>query len=144
MPTRIVPFLLTAASLFWADLAFSQQKQKPDSIDLKLTQCLDKQENQSTAGMCNCTYAALEEWDKKLNSTYKALLTQVDAVGKTKLMAAQRQWVVFKEKEIELIDATYGKAQGTMWQVVRANKVMDITRQRARALEELLTTLKEI
>jgi uncharacterized protein YecT (DUF1311 family) len=122
--------------------SFSQKKEAP--IDAALTKCLDKKENQTTAGMCNCTYAALNDWDKQLNSTYKSLLLRLDSLAKPKLIEAQRQWIKFKEKEIELIDATYGKAQGTMWLVIRADKLLQITKSRAEELEILLETLDEI
>ncbi|MGV3541479.1 MAG: lysozyme inhibitor LprI family protein [Rufibacter sp.] len=121
----------------------AQEVPKPDPIEVTLAQCLEKKENQTTAGMCNCTYSALAEWDKKLNTTYKSLLSRLDAPAKAKLITAQRQWVAFKEKEIDLVNATYGKAQGTMWQVVRASKVMELTKQRAMELEELLQHLQE-
>nr|WP_262890668.1 lysozyme inhibitor LprI family protein [Rufibacter sediminis] len=119
-------------------------QEKQDPIDVTLTKCLDQKENQTTAGMCHCTYTALEEWDKKLNATYKSLLPKLNASAKTSLVTAQRQWVLFKEKEINLIDATYGKADGTMWQVVRATKVLSLTKDRAVELESLLETLPEL
>ncbi len=122
----------------------SLSQKKEVDIDAALTKCLDKTENQTTAGMCKCTYTALNEWDKKLNTTYRSLLQRLDSLAKTKLIEAQRQWVKFKEKEIELIDATYGKAQGTMWLVIRADKLLQITRSRAEELETLLEALDEI
>ncbi len=93
--------------------------------------------------MCNCTYEALYKWDKRLNIAYKTLLTQLDTLAKGKLIDAQCEWVKFKEKEIALIDATYGSADGTMWRIVRAEKVLSITRERVADLEELLETLNE-
>ena len=114
---------------------------KEDIIDRELSTCLKKAQNQTTAGMCNCTYAALDKWDRKLNDTYKKLLTKLQPASKGKLIEAQRQWVIFKEKEIELIDATYGSAEGTMWTIVRADKVLSLTKGRAVELESLFKTL---
>ncbi|MFB9861843.1 DUF1311 domain-containing protein [Rufibacter immobilis] len=130
-------------SILGAGSAAAQQNGTPNPIDVRMAQCLDKKENQTTAGMCDCVYTALAAWDKKLNTDYKSLLAQLPPAAKGKLIAAQRQWLAFKEKELELIGATYGNAQGTMWQPVRANKIMDLTKQRALELEELLVTLKE-
>lgn len=112
--------------ILMSNTSLSQKKEV--DIDAALTKCLDKTENQTTAGMCKCTYTALSEWDKKLNSTYKSLLLRLDSLAKPKLIEAQRQWVKFKEKEIELIDATYGKARGTMWIVIRVDKLLQITK----------------
>ncbi|KAA3440229.1 lysozyme inhibitor LprI family protein [Rufibacter hautae] len=140
-------FFLPALLLFiltFSTYAFPQQKEKQDVIDVNLTKCLDRKENQTTAGMCTCTYNALQEWDKKLNASYKSLLPKLNASAKASLVSAQRQWVLFKEKEISLIDATYGKAEGSMWQVVRANKVLSLTKQRTLELESLLQTLPQL
>ncbi|KAA6433383.1 lysozyme inhibitor LprI family protein [Rufibacter glacialis] len=131
-------------SLAFSRPTLAQEIDKQDPVDVNLTKCLDQKENQTTAGMCNCTYTALQEWDKKLNATYHSLLPKLNSSAKASLVAAQRQWVLFKEKEINLIDATYGKAEGTMWQVVRADKVLSLTRQRAEELESLLQTLPEL
>jgi uncharacterized protein YecT (DUF1311 family) len=132
--------LIFQLSILWCNC---QAKEKEDKINTELSKCLDKTENQNTAGMCNCTYEALDKWDKRLNTIYKSLLSRLDSNAKGKLMEAQRIWVKFKEKEIDLIDATYGAADGTMWRIVRAEKVLEITRTRAADLEELADTLKE-
>ena len=134
-------FILSAILIFPCFLIYSQETKKKDTIDVELSQCLDKTENQTTAGMCDCTYKALDQWDRKLNTIYKSLLTKLDTTGRNKLTEAQRQWIKFKEKEIELIDATYGQADGTMWRISRADKVLQITRQRAVDLETLLETI---
>lgn len=135
--TGIIVLLLTEAG-------YTQTKSKEDKIDRELQQCLDKKENQSTADMVDCAYKALNKWDAKLNTTYKSLLSKLDSTGKNSLVEAQRQWIKFKEKEIGLIDATYGSAQGTMWRIVRAQKVMDLTKQRAIELEDLLETIDQM
>lgn len=139
---RLTTFLLVPLLLFYS-LAYAQQEEKKHKIDIEQTRCLGKNENQTTAGMCDCTYKALEQWDKKLNEDYKKLLSALAPDAKNKLKEAQRQWVAFKEKEIELIDATYGAEEGTMWRIVRAGKVMEITRRRAIDIESLLALKQE-
>ena len=119
--------------------ANAQGKEPEHKIDAALTQCLDKEENQSTAGMCNCQYEVLEKWDKELNATYKKLLAKLDSNAKAKLVEAQREWLQFKEKEIALIDAT--TFSGTMYLVIRAERVTDITKKRATDLAALLEML---
>lgn len=119
--------------------ANAQGKEPKHKIDAALTQCLDKEENQSTAGMCNCQYEALEKWDKELNATYKKLVAKLDPNAKAKLVEAQREWLKFKEKEIALIDAT--TFSGTMYLVIRAERVTDITKKRATDLAALLEML---
>lgn len=136
--------LLALALLAFNFSAYAQAGEKEDIIDKELSTCLEKKENQTTAGMCDCTYKALEKWDKKLNATYKTLQTKLKAKAKTNLTEAQRQWIKFKESEIKLIDATYGSADGTMWRIVRADKVLGITKDRALSLEDLLETLDQL
>jgi uncharacterized protein YecT (DUF1311 family) len=137
----IKSFLLLILLFFVVNIAYSQNG--GNSKDIAFTDCLNKPENQTTAGMCHCTYAALERWDKKLNTTYKSLLQRLDSSAKPKLIEAQRQWIKFKEKEIALIDATYGKADGTMSLVISADKVLQITKSRAEELLYLLDALDE-
>jgi uncharacterized protein YecT (DUF1311 family) len=140
---RIRMFLISCFIILQGYI-FAQSKEKQDPIDVKYKLCLDSIENQSTAGMCGCAYKALDDWDARLNKVYKALLIKLDSTQKPKLVEAQRQWIKFKEKEIVLIDETYGKAQGTMWLHMRADEIMSITRQRAQDLGFLLEMLKEM
>src|SRR6266496_4676733 len=118
--------LLITAFIFSNSFLFAQKKE--DKIEIELSKCLKSEEGSTTVGMCNCIYEALDKWDKKLNVIYKKLLATVDSTAKQKLIDAQRQWLKFKENEINLIDATYGNQDGTMWLIVRAEKVMAITK----------------
>lgn len=121
--------------------SFGQAGPKEDAITIELSKCIERDE--TTAGMCNCTYAALEKWDKKLNVVYKQLTSKLNSETKNKLVDAQKQWVNFKEKEIELINATYGSAGGTMWLVVKAEKFLAITRDRTVELESLSEAISD-
>ena len=119
--------ILIIALIFSNTFLFAQKKE--DKIEVELSKCLKSSEGSTTVGMCNCTYEALDKWDKKLNVVYKKLLATVDTSTKQKLIDTQRQWLKFKESEINLIDATYGNQDGTMWLIVRAEKVMVITKE---------------
>lgn len=136
-------FLIVFILLSSSGIIYAQTASKQDSIDVFLDHCMAIPENQTTVGMCDCIYKSLAMWDKKLNNTYKQILLKLNPIQKQKLISSQRQWVIFKEKEISLIDETYGKAQGTMWLMVRADAVMQITRSRTNDLELLLTSLED-
>ena len=127
-----ISFLI--AILLLSTTLFAQK----DKIDESLSNCLDKVENQTTAGECECTYAALSLWDKKLNVTYKELMSKLDPEQKSMLLSSQLQWISFKTKEIQLIDHFYGKKEGTMWLVIRAAKILDLTKQRCLELSSYL------
>lgn len=133
----------TLLALFFTVFTFSQEK-ITHKIDLELKNCLATEENKSTAAMSQCLNDALAEWDLELNATYKLLQTKLDSKAEQKLKDSQRQWIKFKQKEVELINATYGKANGTMWQVIKMDKILEITRNRTQKLQLLLVDLNKL
>lgn len=133
----------TLLALFFTILTFSQEK-VTHKIDLELKNCLAAEENKSTAAMSQCLNDALAEWDLELNATYKLLQTKLDSKAEQKLKDSQRQWIKFKQKEVELINETYGKAIGTMWQVIKMDKILEITRNRTHKLQLLLVDLNKL
>lgn len=126
-------YLTIALFLFFIN-CYCQNKE--DKIDKELSACLEKKSNNS--GMVSCTSEATKKWDTKLNDVYKKLLVKLTPDAKQKLIDAQRSWLSFKVKEMELIDVTYGKAKGTMWLPIRASLYMELTKGRALVLEALL------
>lgn len=130
-------------ALFFTVFTFSQEK-ITHKIDLELKNCLAAEENKSTVAMSQCLNDALAEWDLELNATYKLLQTKLDSKAEQKLKDSQRQWIKFKQKEVELINATYGKANGTMWQVIKMDKILEITRNRTQKLQLLLVDLNKL
>lgn len=104
-------------------------------IDVKLDNCID--EDGSTSGLNMCLTTAAGEWDKELNKYYKLLQTSLSAEQKTVLQDVQRSWIAFKDKEIKLINVTYGGMDGTMWTYVANRAIMEITRKRALDLKHL-------
>lgn len=133
----------TLLALFFTVFTFSQEK-ITHKIDLELKNCLAAEENKSTAAMSQCLNDALAEWDLELNATYKLLQTKLDSKAEQKLKDSQRQWIKFKQKEVELINATYGNANGTMWQVIKMDKILEITRNRTQKLQLLLVDLNKL
>ena len=133
----------TLLALFFTVFTFSQEK-ITHKIDLELKNCLAAEENKSTAAMSQCLNDALAEWDLELNATYKLLQTKLDSKAEQKLKDSQHQWIKFKQKEVELINATYGKANGTMWQVIKMDKILEITRNRTQKLQLLLVDLNKL
>lgn len=136
-------YTLTLIAIFFTLIAFSQEK-KTHKIDLELKNCLAKEENKSTAAMSQCLYDALDNWDLELNATYKILQTKLNSNAKEKLKDSQRQWIKFRDKEVEFINETYGKADGTMWRVIKIDKILEITRNRTEELQLLLVDLNKM
>jgi uncharacterized protein YecT (DUF1311 family) len=124
--------------------AFGQEKEVDlHPIEKKLEDCLATDSNQTTAGMTNCVYSAVDEWDKELNKYYQILMDVMSATGKENLKISQRKWIEYRDKEFRFISTFYnGEMQGTMWIVVAADHRMSIVRDRAIELKgyyDLLT-----
>lgn len=117
-------------------LAAPLHAQKKDPIDVAMEAAMTK--NPSTAGMVQAIDAALTQWDKKLNASYKGLQTKLPAEEWKELVAAQRAWIVFRDAQLKAMDSTFARMEGTMWIPVRAEMAMNITKQRAQFLENML------
>lgn len=107
-------------------------------IDNILDACLAKSENQTTAGITNCTAAAADNWDKELNRVYKKLTAELDAEGKQNLKKSQIEWLKHRDLEYKLIGSVYAHKQGTMYIPVRAMNILTLTKNRALELNSYL------
>ena len=131
---------LTAILLCLPNLAFGQTE-KEHPIDIELQNCLDSSENYTTKGMTDCVVRATKKWDEELNKNYLELLTLLTSEQKDKLKIAQRQWVEYRNKEIEFSNQLYNDMQGTMWIPVAAQTKLDLTRKRTIELESYIANL---
>lgn len=122
------------------NLAFGQSE-KEYPIDIELQNCLDSNVNYTTKGMTDCVVQATEKWDEKLNENYQKLLTLLTAEQKDKLIIAQREWIEYRDKEIEFSNQLYYDMQGTMWIPVAAETKLNLTRKRTIELESYIANL---
>lgn len=123
--------------LFTSSLCFAQNKPaKEHAIEKNLKECLAAPAGASTAGMISCTIAAKNAWDAEMNKYYKLLLDVLNTDGKLKLKEAQRQWIVFRDKEMAFSSAVFTAKEGTMWRVIAANNNLEIVKKRAQELKE--------
>lgn len=106
-------------------------------IDQEFEACLA--DNQTTAGMTNCTNEALVKWDAELNAVYSELRSNLDEKGKASLLSAQRAWIAYKELEIENISTIYASFEGTMFIPMRANEILELTKSRTLELQGYLS-----
>lgn len=110
----------------------------PHPIEAELSRCMESAEGMSTVGMKRCLATATEAWDGELNKVYRELMAAIDAEGKKRLRAAQRSWIAFRDAELDALVAIYGAMGGTMFQVMHADAVSALTRDRVRQLEATL------
>lgn len=122
---------------------YAQEEKKQHSIDKLLQECLNIEQNQTAAGMIECTNRAQERWDKELNKNYSLLISKLSADEKEKLKVAQRNWITYRDKEMEFARTMCVNIQGTMWRVVFADRQMEMTKQRALELKVYADNLTE-
>lgn len=86
----------------------------------------------STLEVVECLQAKISAADQRLNAAYKALQTQIEAVQRQPLLAAQRLWVQYRDANC----AFYGMPDGSIRQVQGAECLRSMTEDRARELEK--------
>jgi uncharacterized protein YecT (DUF1311 family) len=115
-------------------------------IDKYLGDCIKK--NSTTAGMNKCNSDVYAMWDKELNTVYgklqKALKTKA---GKDALVAAQKQWMKYRDENFKLQDAITDQAQknsggGHIFNTMGAGDKTEIVKARALELQSMLSTLE--
>lgn len=98
----------------------------------------------STAGMLAVIYFAKNEYDQLLNKYYQLLLIKLDNSDKEILKEAQRNWIKYRDSEINLIETLSEEEYsggGTLQSVTVSSEIMDLTKQRT---IELYTYLVQI
>lgn len=120
---------------------FSQEGGK-HPIDIEMEKCLDLSQNQTTAGMSNCVKLATQKWDNELNVKYQKLLKLLTDEQKEQLKVAQREWIKYRDKELEFSNQFLTNMQGMMWITVASETELNLIRQRAIDLENYLLYLQ--
>jgi len=118
------------------------QTEKKHPIDVELQKCLDTKENYTTLAMTECIVKAADSWDIELNKNYKILLGLLTEEQKEKLKEYQRQWIKYRDNELDFSRSFYTQMQGTMWIPVAARTRLNLTKQRAEELSDYISTLK--
>ena len=98
----------------------------------------------STTGMLNSTYEVIDEYDKLLNKYYKTLLGKLTEKDTNVLRKAQKNWIQFRDSEIELIE-TIGKEKysggGTIQSLIGASRIYELTKERLLDLYNYLRSI---
>lgn len=122
--------------------SYGQTETEAHIIDKQLKECLDSTENQTTVGMTACSIRAGKEWDKELNKNYNLLVSKLSGDEREKLKSAQRNWILYRDKEMEFASSVYINLQGTMWRIALADRQTELTRQRALELKTYYDNLQ--
>lgn len=140
MKTNLALDAVLAAGLFLA-VSPVHAAGRAHPIDSWLDACTEQ--NPSTMGMIQCRLQALEKWDSELNGKYRALMALLDLSKQAELRNAQRAWLEHRDLEIKFLQSVYGSKQGTLFKVILAGEMMELTRKRALALASCLEVVKE-
>lgn len=104
-----------------------------DTFKIEERQRLKLDIDYSTNGMVISTLDANKEYDKLLNKYYQMLLNSLNEEDKEILKNSQRNWIVFRDSELELngiLMNDYYSGGGTIQRVFAASRVLEITRDR--------------
>ncbi len=90
----------------------------------------------STMEIVDCLEGFTKQWDGKLNAAYRQALAQADAdAGQgPQLRAAERAWLQFRQQNC----AYYASVSGTIRQVLGADCMARMTRDRALELQDAI------
>ena len=101
------------------------------SIDKKCEQCLDTS-LVKTLDMMNCFAVARDSWAKEITKYYNLLMVKLKPEQKEKLIAAQKEWVTFKEKEFDLSNSIYyDEEQGREKRIDAVSRQAQLVKERA-------------
>ncbi|MGO4822125.1 MULTISPECIES: lysozyme inhibitor LprI family protein [unclassified Flavobacterium] len=95
----------------------------------------------STSGMTTAIVELNNDYDKLLNKYYTILLKKLNPKDQDKLKIAQRNWIKFRDSEIQLI-GTVSKSEysggGTIQSNIMAGRISDLTKNRLYVIKEHL------
>ncbi len=128
-------FVFFAVVLSSVITASTVSAQEGRLVDFLMEQAMDREP--STAGMVQAAREAAERWDTLLNANYHALKGQLPAEAAAALTASQRQWLTWRDAEVETLAGVYGAQEGTMWMPAMAHAEMALTQRRAKQLMHL-------
>ncbi|MGA9637810.1 lysozyme inhibitor LprI family protein [Flavobacterium sp.] len=96
----------------------------------------------STAGMTNVVFELNNNYDKLLNKYYSILLNKLSVKDQEQLKVSQRNWLKFRDSEIELIGVISKEEYtggGTIQSNIRASQICDLTKNRLFEIKEHLS-----
>ncbi|MHA6289475.1 lysozyme inhibitor LprI family protein [Maricaulis sp. CAU 1757] len=94
--------------------------------------CMDQPENQTTAGMIECTVAEFEVWDAKLNTAYTELHASLPPSRANSLRDAQRAWIRLRDADCDYVTSVYQGGSLQPW--VRSSCWLDYAAARTLTL----------
>lgn len=95
----------------------------------------------TTSGMTNAIVELNNDYDKLLNKYYAILIKKLVPKDQEKLKVAQRNWIKFRDSEIQLIgivSKTEYSGGGSIQSNIMAGRISDLTKNRLYSIKEHL------
>ncbi|MBS0276429.1 MAG: DUF1311 domain-containing protein [Proteobacteria bacterium] len=89
---------------------------------------------QTQAEMNICAGHELEQANATINNLYKETMAKYDAEGQAMLRKSERAWIAFRNAECDF--RTSGSKGGSIWPLVHAQCLTELTRARIKQLEK--------
>lgn len=105
-------------------------------IDKARGQCIEKSTGDNAHALCNSE--AIAQWEREIDGLYGKLVKELDEQGRAALRESQKQWKRFRDRERELNSKSYGKLDGTMFELFHSEANLAVVRDRAFRLSALL------
>lgn len=97
---------------------------------------LNCKDAQTQAEMNHCSSKDYEREDARLNKTYEAVMSQLDASRQAKLKDVQRSWLKFRDLQCDYSAAQYDG--GSMRPLIFSSCLLGLTKQRNKDLKDML------
>ena len=107
-----------------------------------LARCLDNPADASTAGQTSCEEQAASAYDRRMNTSYAALLKVLPQEAAHALRLSQRAWIAFRDADARANAALYATRKGTMYVSMQAASATRVVRDRALQLEADLRVMR--
>lgn len=104
-----------------------------DTFKIEERQRLRLEIDYTTNGIVASTLEANREYDRLLNKYYLRLLDSLEEPDKKILLQSQRNWIKFRDSELELnglLMNDYYSGSGTIQRVIAASRVLELTKSR--------------
>lgn len=90
-------------------------------------------------GIANCYQKATKSWDDMLNAEYQQLMsdTETSKEFNDSLKKSQLAWIKYKDLYTDTIKKYYSNEQGSYWEIVYTENVLNITKSKAIELHKL-------
>lgn len=139
----LFPVLIFLFFMVFSIVSLSQSAENYKLELNKLNQEYEKNEDYTTVGMLEAAEKYYIELDELLNRCYKELSSQLDEKDKKALLNSQREWIKYRDKEIEFAQLFYSKKEGTMWLLFPVGEKIDLVKNRINDLINYLLAKEE-